>query len=131
MVLMKICSSKSKWQEPPENRKMKKAGQKMKASWYLKVILYSKVADTGTVTGIFHNKMPLPSLKEGDIGIVVLNNTPFYAESGGQASDKGFIYNDDFKAEVLEVVKIQKAIGHKIKVQKGELLVNSQVTAMI
>lgn len=92
---------------------------------------YSKVIDTGTVTGIFHNKMPMTSLKEGDIGIVVLNNTPFYAESGGQASDKGFIYNDDFKAEVLEVVKIQKAIGHKVKVQKGELLVNSQVTAMI
>jgi len=92
---------------------------------------YLKVADTGTVTGIFHNKIPLPSLKEGDIGIVVLNNTPFYAESGGQASDKGFIYNDDFRAEVLEVVKIQKAIGHKIKVQKGELLVNSHVTAMI
>ncbi len=92
---------------------------------------YSKVVDTGKVTGIFRNKMPLPSLKEGDIGIVVLNQSPFYAESGGQASDKGFIYNDDFKAEVLEVVKIQKAIGHKVKVQKGELLMSGQVTAMI
>ncbi|MBK5247488.1 MAG: alanine--tRNA ligase, partial [Peptostreptococcaceae bacterium] len=92
---------------------------------------YSKVTDTGTVTGIFHNKMSLSSLKEGDIGIVVLNNTPFYAESGGQASDKGFIYNNEFKAEVLEVVKIQKAIGHKVKVQKGQLNINEEVTAMI
>ncbi len=92
---------------------------------------YSKVVDTGMVTGIFRNKMSLPSLKKGEIGIVVLDNSPFYAESGGQASDKGFIYNDSFKAEVLEVVKIQKAIGHKVKVQEGELCINEQVTAMI
>ena len=92
---------------------------------------YKKVADSGKITGIFHNKLSLSSLKEGDTGIVIINNTPFYAESGGQASDKGFIYNDEFKAEVLEAVKLQKAIGHKVRIQKGELLLNSEVTATV
>lgn len=92
---------------------------------------YTKVVDTGTVTGIFQNKMPLSSLQQGEIGIIVLDISPFYAEGGGQSSDKGFIYNDDFKAEVLEVIKMQKAIGHKVKVEKGELCKGAQVTSSI
>jgi alanyl-tRNA synthetase len=92
---------------------------------------YTKVVDSSKIIGIFHNKLPLSLLKEGDIGIVILNNTPFYAESGGQSSDKGYIYNDEFMAEVLDVIKLQKAIGHKVRIQKGELLLYAEVTASV
>ena len=56
------------------------------------------------------------SLKEGDEGEVVLDKTPFYAESGGQVGDTGRISGDGVAATVVETSKHHGVFGHKVKV---------------
>ena len=53
--------------------------------------------------------------------MVVLNRTPFYAESGGQACDRGTISTDAFEGEVLDVSKKQNVFVHKVKAVSGTL----------
>lgn len=92
---------------------------------------YEKVKDTGVVKALFWERRPLTSIKEGSTGRVILDRTPFYAESGGQAGDIGGIYNDDFVAQVVETKKIQGVITHKVIVEKGEIHPNSKVYTLV
>ena len=92
---------------------------------------YEKVVDTGIVKAMFWEQKALSIVNEGDTCRIALDRTPFYAESGGQIYDTGYIYNDDFVAEVTEVVKFQNVFAHKINVQKGSLKLGDEVTCMI
>ena len=68
------------------------------------------------------------SLTEGDKGILVTDITPFYAEMGGQIGDTGIIYNDRFKAKVVDTKKnIGEKIVHFVEVLAGEVKVNDNV----
>jgi alanyl-tRNA synthetase len=68
----------------------------------------------------------------GQEAFVILAETPFYAESGGQQSDLGIIYNDHFKAHVKEVKKAPKGQHlHRIEITEGELQLNETVIAEI
>lgn len=91
---------------------------------------YDTMVQNGIVKSIFWDKKPLSSAKEGDVCRIALDKTPFYAESGGQIYDTGMIYNDNFAAEVTEVLKFQNVFAHKIIVRKGELKVGEEVTCM-
>jgi alanyl-tRNA synthetase len=79
------------------------------------------------------------SLKEGVEGEVVLDQTPFYAESGGQVGDVGRLINPsadadgtDFLAQVLDTYSpVQGLIVHKVKVEKGNLKIGDTVTAEV
>jgi alanyl-tRNA synthetase len=62
--------------------------------------------------------------------IIVLDETPFYAESGGQVSDLGEIYNDDFKVVISEVQKENDVFFHFGKLISGEMKSN-EITAKI
>ena len=63
---------------------------------------------------------------------VVFNQTPFYALSGGQEGDKGYIENDNFKAKVIDCWKTSLGIFvHKIKVIEGNLKLNDPVTLKV
>ena len=72
------------------------------------------------------------SLNKDDEGMIVLNQTPFYAESGGQVGDKGIIVKDDFKFEVTDV---QKKLGdlfvHYGKVISGSIKLDQDVELKI
>ena len=92
---------------------------------------YEKVVDTGIVKAMFWEQKALSIVNEGDTCRIALDRTPFYAESGDQIYDTGYIYNDDFVAEVTEVVKFQNVFAHKINVQKGSLKLGDEVTCMI
>lgn len=92
---------------------------------------YDSVMETADIMGIFSDGKPLDVLKEGEEGTVVLNKTPFYTESGGQASDRGIIYNDDGRAFVKGMVKFNNVIGHRVKILNGSLKNGTQVEAMI
>ncbi|MFN2492555.1 MAG: alanine--tRNA ligase [Pyrinomonadaceae bacterium] len=81
----------------------------------------------------------LQSLNEGDEGEVVLDQTPFYAESGGQVGDVGRLVNSpatadgtDFTATVVDTYSpAQGLIVHKIKVEKGTLKIGDAVMAEV
>ena len=62
---------------------------------------------------------------------VVLDQTPFYAECGGQVGDSGYIVNETLKAEVLTTFKVNKLFVHRCQVLNGELMVGDFVVAAI
>jgi len=92
---------------------------------------YERVIDTASVKGIFADKKPLTEINEGDTASIVLDKSPFYAESGGQATDVGMLQNDDCALEVLEVHKFRDIFGHKVKVQKGALHLDDEVVCLV
>ena len=89
---------------------------------------YETLSGTGKVEAIFIAGTPSDSINEGETGRIALDRTPFYAESGGQASDLGKIYGDNgFEADVLEVTKLQNVFIHRIDVVKGTLNIDDNV----
>ena len=92
---------------------------------------YDNVMDKGIISAIVKDREPVDFLDEGETGFAVLDKTPFYAESGGQASDYGMIFNDMFSAEVIEVIKMQGVYLHKVNVKKGRMKVYTGVDALV
>jgi alanyl-tRNA synthetase len=71
-------------------------------------------------------------LSEGEEGLVILNDTPFYAESGGQVGDVGTIYSGDVQLKVFDTfAPIPGVILHKSRVEKGSVKVGDTVSAVV
>jgi len=84
------------------------------------------------IDGIFKGNIPSELLTEGDEGIIILNQTPFYAESGGQVGDIGTIQGDNFEFIVRDTYKIKGSIfGHVGYVQAGRLNLKDKGNALI
>ena len=84
------------------------------------------------IDGIFKGNKPSKSLIEGEEGIIILNQTPFYAESGGQVGDIGVIKGDNFEFIVTDTYKIKGSIfGHTGFIQSGSLNLKDKGTATI
>lgn len=74
----------------------------------------------------------VPALGAGSIGEVVLDRTPFYAESGGQNADAGTISWDGGRAEVLDVQRpVRGLVVHQVRVLDGELTLDATVDAQV
>ena len=86
---------------------------------------------TSKITSLIHDNNEVEELLEGQEGIIVLDKTPFYGESGGQVGDTGFIGNDNFKAEVTDTLHINDSIVHYVKLLEGNAKVNSSVSAQV
>ena len=72
------------------------------------------------------------SLGEGEEGELVLDQTPFYAESGGQVGDVGFLTKEETLAKVFDTYSpVQGVIVHKIRVDRGVLNVGDTVSAQV
>ncbi|APF40048.1 alanine--tRNA ligase [Neomicrococcus aestuarii] len=83
---------------------------------------YTELATESTVRGIVRNGELVDFATQGEEIELVLNETPFYAESGGQAADVGIIKGDGFVVEVLDVQSPIKGLSvHKAIVREGEL----------
>lgn len=63
---------------------------------------YEKTNIVSNIIGLFSNNDKVQELNKGDEGVVILDESPFYGESGGQVGDTGIIENHSFKAEVLD-----------------------------
>ncbi len=97
---------------------------------------YDRIKDSTEVLFISKDsevkeKVTADDSNEGNI-YVILKESPFYFESGGQVSDNGAIYNENFEAEVVDLKKLagNRKI-HQIKVLKGELKLGDKVNASV
>ena len=70
-------------------------------------------------------------MTEDEEGVVILEKTPFYAESGGQVGDIGTISSKEFTFKVLDTQKVGDHFGHIGIVEKGEIKKNTKVQAQI
>ncbi|MGI6731237.1 MAG: alanine--tRNA ligase [Anaerovoracaceae bacterium] len=92
---------------------------------------YEELIHEGRVQSIFLNKNKASSIKEGDQATVILDQTPFYAEGGGQASDKGVLSHSSCSLDVLSVSSIKGVILHHVLVKEGVLHVGDKIEATV
>jgi alanyl-tRNA synthetase len=93
---------------------------------------YDTLAHDATVLALYRDGSAVDELREGEVGVVVLDHTPFYAESGGQAGDRGVLQGSSGAFEVEDTQKIQAQVfGHHGIVKTGALKVGEPVLAKV
>jgi len=84
------------------------------------------------VTALYVDGSAVQAVKAGDAAVIVLDNTPFYAESGGQVGDKGELRNETMRFDVADTFKIQADVfGHQGEVLEGEIKVGDTLNALV
>jgi len=93
---------------------------------------YEKLETTGNVLALYKDGAAVNELHEGELGVVVLDDTPFYAESGGQVGDRGELRSVHGIFAVEDTQKVQASVfGHHGVVKTGKLSVGNGVTARV
>jgi alanyl-tRNA synthetase len=88
--------------------------------------------ESAKVLALYVDGSQVKSIKAGDNAVLVLDNTPFYAESGGQVGDAGELRNQSSLFEVEDTLKIQADVfGHHGQVLEGEIKVGDQLNAKV
>jgi alanyl-tRNA synthetase len=88
--------------------------------------------ESAKVLALYVDGSQVKSIKAGDSAVLVLDNTPFYAESGGQVGDAGELRNQSSLFEVEDTLKIQADVfGHHGQVLEGEIKVGDQLNAKV
>ena len=91
---------------------------------------YTTLHTESRVLALLAGGAATPAIGAGSVGEVILDRTPFYAESGGQHADAGTITWDGGRAEVLDVQRpIKGLVVHQIRVLDGELTLDRSVSA--
>ncbi|GCL61622.1 alanine--tRNA ligase [Pseudaquabacterium pictum] len=90
------------------------------------------VCETSKVTALYVDGAAVASVKAGDDCVIVLDHTPFYAESGGQAGDSGELRNAVARVLVEDTTKIQADVfGHQGRVVEGSIAVGDSLAAKV
>lgn len=93
---------------------------------------YESLETEGTIIGVIADGTATKKLSQGQIAELILDETSFYAESGGQDSDAGMITGNGFELEVLDVQKpVKGLVSHKVLVRKGELSVGDKAQTLV
>ncbi len=92
---------------------------------------YETETAEGVVTALVKGGRMVDQLKVGEEGFVVLNQTPFYGESGGQVGDTGRVTGDGVAADVIDTVKHQGVFGHKVKVTDGTIKLGTALSLLV
>jgi len=92
---------------------------------------YDHLVDQSEVEALFKDGAEVDSISAGDEAVVILKNTPFYAESGGQVGDTGLLSNDNCRFEVMDTQKQAKAFIHIGSLAEGSLAVGDKLSAVI
>lgn len=105
--------------------------QKIHISGETKFIGYDSLISEARVTTLLHNNQPINILKSGEKGVVVLDQTPFYAESGGQVGDSGYLYFDSGSFRVKDTKKQGAVYLHYGEMLQGQLNTKDPVRAEV
>jgi alanyl-tRNA synthetase len=93
---------------------------------------YDQLETSAKVLALYKDGASVDMLNEGDMGVVVLDETPFYAESGGQIGDSGELRGANGIFAVEDTQKVQAAVfGHHGTLQTGSLKVGEQIAAKV
>jgi alanyl-tRNA synthetase len=96
---------------------------------------YDTLAEEARIVALYRDGSPVTSLSAGQSGVVVLDRTPFYAESGGQVGDRGELTRDGTCLTLFSVHDTQKirpdVFGHHGEVKTGEINVGDDVAASV
>jgi alanyl-tRNA synthetase len=93
---------------------------------------YEHLSQSAQVLALYVDGTPVQTLQAGQAGVVVLDATPFYAESGGQVGDEGQLQAAGVLFEVADTQKIKADVfGHHGVLSQGQLSVGAQVTAQV
>lgn len=92
---------------------------------------YTTTAHQGQVVALFREGQSVEQLHAGEEAIIVLNETPFYAESGGQVGDSGLLLADGVEFMVTDTQKYGQAFGHLGKLMSGSVTVGDTLQAEV
>ncbi|MDQ3059793.1 MAG: alanine--tRNA ligase [Pseudomonadota bacterium] len=93
---------------------------------------YENLEETSKIIALYADGVSVAALKAGQSGVVVLDTTPFYAESGGQAGDEGQLISGSATFDVSDTLKIKADVyGHHGTLAQGTLNVGDHVSAQV
>jgi alanyl-tRNA synthetase len=93
---------------------------------------YEQITQATKIVALYADGTPVATLKAGQTGVVVVESTPFYSESGGQVGDQGAIFCDGGLFQVEDTQKIKADVfGHHGVLKQGILAVGDAVTAHV
>ena len=92
---------------------------------------YEDTVYKANISGILIDGTSVDEIKVGDEGVIILDNTPFYGESGGQVGDTGELTTDDAFFEVSDTQKQKGVFLHVGQLKSGSLKLGSSVNAQI
>lgn len=92
---------------------------------------YEALVADGRVVALLRDGKKVQSLKEGETGAVILDRTPFYAESGGQVGDHGQLASGKSELLVEGCTKVQGHHLHQVRVSRGEVVIGDTLTATV
>jgi alanyl-tRNA synthetase len=92
---------------------------------------YEHECSSGRIVTLFRGQEPVQALSAGEEGRVVLDATPFYAESGGQVGDRGLLVAGDARFVVTDTRKLGKSHVHVGRLERGALRVGAAVEAVV
>jgi alanyl-tRNA synthetase len=125
--------AKSSWKgkgPQADEKHLTEIGQKF-ASQKTKFTGYDSLQGQAKLIGLSDGLKDVTSLKAGQSGFMILNQTPFYSEGGGQISDHGVIQTDSAKANVLTISKSNDVFIHHVEIESGEFKLNDSVKAQV
>lgn len=92
---------------------------------------YEATEASAKIIALYHDGQPVDQLGEGQEGVIVLDRTPFYAESGGQVGDSGYIQAGSARFDVRDTTKTGGAFLHHGVVATGALVIGSAVQTKV